>query len=556
MTDAVKAELRRVRLLEVIVSLWINLAGATLTFVYFNFIETGLRAIQARVGAGGRTILFFLIAGALLTIITVLSLRSGRSNASLWDIEGEESDDEKLDSLRGHLMNLPFRAAIRSVVGWMAAGIIFSILVYFVQEASTRSAHASIRVFLGIVLIGAPFTVISVYFALEWWIRRKIPELFPKQELVSLPAATRINILPKMLVVSLLIGIVPVSMVSYITLSQIHEIQAGHLSVSDFLSGMPLVIGFLLVLSVAVAVRLSTFVAQSVSDPLRQVSTAMERVSKGELDLSVAVVSNDEIGSLADGFNKMARGLRERDFIRNTFGSYVSPEVAAEILKSPDSLNIGGESREVTILIADLREFTPLAASASAEVVVKLLNRYFERMIDIIMMYGGTVDELMGDGILAFFGAPKRVPDASLRAVQCAMEMQGAMPSLNEEVRQRPLEFYLPRADSGPTTEGNLVGPFPSLSMGIAINSGSLVVGNLGSDKRKKYGAVGTPINVAFRIEKHAKADEILMTSVVYSEVAKIVEAAPMHDVELKGIGAPVTLYRIIGSRLKTGTNL
>jgi class 3 adenylate cyclase len=556
MADAEKAELRRLRLLEVIVSLWINFAGATLTFVYFNFIETGLRAMQARVGAGGQTILFFLIAGALLTIITVLALRSGRSTAWLWEIDGEESDPEKLESLRVYLMNMPFRAAIRGLRGWTAAGIIFAILQFFVQEASTRSVYPSIRVFVGIVFIGAPFTIISVYFALEWWIRRKIPGLFPKQALVNLPKATRINILPKMLVVSFLIGIVPVSMVSHITLSQIHEIQAGRLAVSDFLSAMPLVIGFLLVLSVLVAVRLSTFVAQSVSEPLRQVSSAMERISKGELDLSVAVVSNDEIGSLADGFNKMARGLRERDFIRNTLGSYVSPEVAAEILKSPDSLNIGGESREVTILIADLREFTPLAASASAEVVVKLLNRYFERMIDIIMMYGGTVDELMGDGILAFFGAPKRIPDAPLRAVQCAIEMQSVMPPLNAELKKWTPELYFPGADSGPTTEGNPTGFLHSLSMGIAINSGSLIVGNLGSDKRKKYGAVGSAINVAFRIEKQAKADEILMTSAVYSKVAKSVEAAAMDEVELKGIDTPVSLYRVIGLRRATGADL
>ena len=156
MTDAVKAEMRRLRLLEVIVSLWINFAGATLTFVYFNFIETGLRAMQARVGAGGRTILFLLIAAALLTTITVLGLRSSRSTASLWEIDGEESGHEKLRSLRRHLMNMPFRAAIRSVEGWLAAGIIFSILVYFVQDASTRSVYLSIRVLLGIVFIGAP----------------------------------------------------------------------------------------------------------------------------------------------------------------------------------------------------------------------------------------------------------------------------------------------------------------------------------------------------------------------------------------------------------------
>ncbi len=252
MTDETKTALRRLRRLDVIINLWINFAGAALTFIYFNFIESGLRTIPENLDVRTRIILFFVFAGALLTALTLAALRSSRSRRSLWEIDKEESDLEKLESLRVYLMNMPFRAARRSAVGWLAAAIVFGTMPFFFQEASTRSVYPSIRVFLGIVLIGAPFTVVSAYFALEWWIRRKIPTLFPEQALVSLPKATRINILPKMLVVSFLIGIVPVSMVSYITLSQINEIQAGRLGVSNFLSQMPLVIGFLLVLSVAV----------------------------------------------------------------------------------------------------------------------------------------------------------------------------------------------------------------------------------------------------------------------------------------------------------------
>ena len=411
MTEWATLKLRRLVWLDVIIGFWINLVGAALTFTYFNFIESGLQALPHLLGPGARTILFFVIAVAIVAATTVMALRR-RPIGLLLEIDEEELDSEKLEFLRRHLMNMPFRMAARSAMGWVAAGIIFGILQFFVQEPSMRTLYPSIRVFIAIVFIGAPFTIILAYFALEWWIRRKIQALFPKEALVRVPKTVRINVLPKMLVASLLTGIIPVSMVSYITLSEIHEIQAGRLAMSDFLSQMPLVIGFLLALSLAITVRLSTFVAQSVSEPLRQVSSAMKRISNGDLNLSVAVVSNDEIGSLAEGFNNMARGLRETDFIRNTFGSYVSPEVAAEILKSPDALDIGGESREVTILIADLRGFTALAASASAHTVVRLLNRYFERMIDIIMMYGGTVDELMGDGILAFFGAPKQLPDS------------------------------------------------------------------------------------------------------------------------------------------------
>jgi adenylate cyclase len=243
----------------------------------------------------------------------------------------------------------------------------------------------------------------------------------------------------------------------------------------------------------------------------------------------------------------MAQGLRERDLIRETFGSYVSPEVAAEILKGPDALNPGGESREVTILISDLRRFTSLAASVPADVVVQLLNRYFERMVDIIVRYEGTIDELMGDGILAFFGAPRRLPDSQLRAVNCAIQMQRAMTNLNIELEETMPELRIESEHSTPSTEGNsLQRPLP-LSMGVAINSGPLIVGNIGSEKRKKYGAVGSPINVAFRVEKHAGANEILMTEEVYSKVAGAVEAISVPKVELKGIDTPVILYRVVG---------
>ena len=556
MTDTAKSKLRKLVWLDVIVGFWINFVGAALTFIYFNFIESGLQALPYRLGAGARTILFFGIAAGIVVTTAVLALRRVRPIGLLLEIDEEELDSEKMESLRRHLMNMPFRTAARSAVVWVAAGIIFGILQFFGQEPSTRTLYSSIRVFIAVVFIGAPFTIISAYFALEWWIRRKIQALFPKEALVGLPKTVRINVLPKMLVASLLTGIIPVSMVSYITLSEIHEIQAGRLAMSDFLSQMPLVIGFLLVLSLAVAIRLSTFVAQSVSEPLRQVSSAMKRISKGDLNLSVAVVSNDEIGSLAEGFNNMARGLRERDFIRNTFGSYVSPEVAAEILKSPDALNIGGESRDVTILIADLRGFTSLAASASAHTVVRLLNRYFERMIDIIMMYGGTVDELMGDGILAFFGAPKQLPDSALRAVQCAIEMQIAMVGLNTELKQIMPELYVRAENPGLLSVRSMTAFLTRLSMGIAINSGSLIVGNLGSDKRKKYGAVGSAINVAFRVEKYAKGDEIVVTSAVYSRLADVVEAAEMPDIEIKGIDTPVSLYRVIGIKKEIGIDV
>ncbi|MGO9566610.1 MAG: adenylate/guanylate cyclase domain-containing protein [Desulfomonilaceae bacterium] len=271
----------------------------------------------------------------------------------------------------------------------------------------------------------------------------------------------------------------------------------------------------------------------------------MERIRQGGLDDSVPVVSKDEIGFIAEGFNRMVAGLRERDFIKETFGTYLSPEVVSEILKSPAGVHLGGELRDVTILVSDLRGFTALTASLSAEVVVDILNRFLEKMVEIIIRHGGTIDEFTGDGILAFFGAPGHMPDATERAVQCAIDMQQAMPGLNRELQATPGGAKQPSEGNATEEHANLAaGPAP-LAMGIGISKGPLVVGNIGCDKRKKYGAVGTPINLAFRIEDEASAGETLVTEEVYSSVSNIFRADSKPGVELKGIDHPITLYSV-----------
>jgi len=219
---------------------------------------------------------------------------------------------------------------------------------------------------------------------------------------------------------------------------------------------------------------------------------------------------------------------KERDLIRDTFGRYLSEDVVTEILKSRGGVNLTGELREMTILITDLRGFTPMTESLEPSVVLKVINRYFERMTDIVMRHGGTVDQFTGDGILVFFGAPREQPDHASRALACALEMQDSMRDLNE---------------------GNLRLSLPELRMGIGIETGDLIVGNIGSEKRKTYGAVGSPINVAFRVEALAAGGEILVTPSVYERLADELEVSETGEVSLKGISEPMTLYSVIGMK-------
>lgn len=219
-------------------------------------------------------------------------------------------------------------------------------------------------------------------------------------------------------------------------------------------------------------------------------------------------------------------GLRQRDFIRATFGRYLSNEVVEELLGSPEGLKMSGEIREVTFLVSDLRGFTSLSSTLSPHDVIQTMNRYFEGMVEIIARYRGTVDEFQGDGILVFFGAPLAARDDPERAVACAIEMQNKMPMINEVQRQHNL---------------------PELAMGIGINTGEVIVGNIGSEKRSKYGALGTAINTTYRIESHTIGGQILISPTTYEKVRSVVRIRDTGKAQFKGIDHEVTLYDVIG---------
>ena len=218
--------------------------------------------------------------------------------------------------------------------------------------------------------------------------------------------------------------------------------------------------------------------------------------------------------------------LRQRDFVRHTFGRYLSSEVVEELLDSPTGLKMSGENREVTFLVSDLRGFTALTSSLSPQQVIEIINRYFEYMVDVIVRYQGTVNEFMGDGILAFFGAPLYADDDPERAVACAIEMQNALAAVNAEQRRLKL---------------------PELAMGIGINTGEVVVGNIGSERRASYGAVGTPINAAYRIESFTIGGQILISPTTYDRVDSDLTIIGTKEVKFKGLDEPVALYDVAG---------
>ncbi len=212
--------------------------------------------------------------------------------------------------------------------------------------------------------------------------------------------------------------------------------------------------------------------------------------------------------------------------IRTTFGRYLSDEIVQTILETPDGMTLGGEEQTVTIMMTDIRGFTALCERLSAEDVVAMLNLYFDVMTDIIFRYQGTIDEFIGDGILVMFGAPVQRDDDAQRAVACALDMQLAM----EEVNRR-----------------NREAGFPEIKIGIGIHTGEVVVGNLGSHKRMKYGLVGHNINLTARIESYTVGGQILISDDTRQICGGLLRIAHSLEVMPKGVTEPMTLYEVGG---------
>ena len=224
--------------------------------------------------------------------------------------------------------------------------------------------------------------------------------------------------------------------------------------------------------------------------------------------------------------NAHARANSEREFIRQTFGRYLTEQVVQQLLDSPDGLRLGGQRDFVTIMMTDLRGFTSMCGSMEPENVVKLLNHYLEKMTRIITKYGGTIDEFIGDAILVVFGAPVALENEELRAVACSIEMLNAMPEINKW-----------------NTANNL----PAVEMGIGIHSGEVVLGNIGSELRAKYGIVGSTINLTSRVESYTVGGQVLISEATKERCADGLTIGASQVVSPKGVKGTMTIYEALG---------
>lgn len=212
-------------------------------------------------------------------------------------------------------------------------------------------------------------------------------------------------------------------------------------------------------------------------------------------------------------------------FIKQTFGRYTSDRIVQQLLEDPHGLDLGGRLQQVTIVMTDISSFTPLCDTLAPQQVVQLLNNYLGTLSEVILAHSGTIDEFIGDAILALFGAPYAAEDDAQRAVSCAIAMQKAMHEVNAK---------------------NAVCGLPAIETSIAVNTGAVVAGNIGSEKRSKFAIVGQPVNATARIEEKAEAGDILLSAATVAALHKPPEhLSPCFEICAKGIEEPLKVHRL-----------
>jgi adenylate cyclase len=268
--------------------------------------------------------------------------------------------------------------------------------------------------------------------------------------------------------------------------------------------------------------------SRTISGPIVRLVEATRRIEQGDYQVDIRPSTRDEIGILTHSFQNMARGLGERERIKDIFGKFVNQTIAEKALRG--EISLGGEKKDAAIFFSDLRNFTGISESMEPAAVVEMLNRYFTAMVEKVYEFDGVVDKFIGDALMAHWGAVTSTGNDTKNAVEAALAMRMALMELNQEAGR---------------TET------PHLRFGIGINTGPVIAGQIGSNKKLEYTVIGDTVNLANRIEFLNKrfGTDILISSYSHKLVAGEYDFIEMPEITIKGKSKPEVLYAVLGRR-------
>lgn len=287
--------------------------------------------------------------------------------------------------------------------------------------------------------------------------------------------------------------------------------------------------GALILAGTALAVALAYGLARSMTKPIRELETGVERIGAGQFDHRIDIATGDEFEELATRFNEMAQELgmsKEKTERINRLKRFLAPQVAELVENSGDDRLLDGQRREVVVIFADLRNFTVFSTRADPETIMEVLGQYYEALGAVITRHGATLTSLAGDGAMVLVNAPVPCPDPALEALRIAAEMQAAVQTLIFAWRER----------------GHTIG------FGIGLAMGPATVGRIGYEGRLDYTAIGNVVNLASRLCAAAGDGQILVDAVAAAAVNAGVALTALSPLLIKGYEAEVPVFAVVTS--------
>jgi adenylate cyclase len=418
-------------------------------------------------------VLYFVVSGLLIT----RAVNRHRAKTLAWVVEGRAPDPRE----HRRTLRLALHAMKVNLLGWVVGAILFSTFNAFVHSWQFGAVVGAT------IWLGGETTCALIYLISEHALRPVTARALAARltdGTIAPGVRARLGMAWALGTGVPLLGVLVVGIVG-VTKSGVDTqyVAAAVL----FLGAVASVVGLLATL----------FAAKAIADPVTSVRAGLERVERGDLDVHVAVNDGSEVGQLQAGFNRMAEGLRERERIRDLFGRQVGEDVARAALR--EGTRLGGEEREVGALFVDIVGSTSMAMAMPPTEVVRLLNRFFRIVVDVVEAQGGLVSKFEGDAALCVFGAPVPRDDPAGDALRAARALAAR---LSREV--------------------------PEIDFGIGISAGVAVAGNVGAEHRFEYTVIGDPVNEASRLSELAKdrPERVLTSEKALDSAASEAESA------------------------------
>jgi adenylate cyclase len=426
---------------------------------------------------------------------------------------GDSVAEDRLEQDQRKVINSPWAIVTIGCIGWFLCIPAFLLVMY----AGSEPVHPHVLIHLPISFLIAGMIAVSqsLFISEVCSLRLLHPVFFPNGGASSVEGAHSMTISRKGLVWAVSVIVCPVVSLLMLIVAprNVEWIILFAMSVS--------------LVTISFGLASAWLMAQLVTEPVKQLRHAAERVGDGDLDVIVKLSRADDFGPLIDEFNRMVGGLKERARIQETFGRHVGEAAAKEILSH--SMGQTGVQKDITVMFVDLRNFTALSSQLPPGEVVSVLNLFLTEMVEIVEHEGGMVNKFLGDGFMALFGAIGNDTTHPDSAVAAGTKIVAAMTRINELFRSNE------RDDVSEV----------QLSIGVGIHTGPAIVGSVGSPKRLEYTAIGDTVNVASRIESLTKpmGVPLLFSASTRSQLNGKMGCRELPAQNVKGKAEPVEIF-------------